>query len=308
MKTSIFLLGPLTAALAIAQEPVQTQTQTQTFEQRVVMTKTGGEGPVTADFVYAFSPAMAASFDKAVKNAPYSADAVSETVQVLADGNRIVNQNSSQLARDSQGRTMRRDKLGAVGAVTAARPTEITFINDPVANVNWVLEAATKTARKAVAHAAPAGTDHVQVFVKVPRPGSDTPAMVYSQVTKSESGAQMTQFSKVMKAPQQADKTESLGKRTIEGLECEGSKSTLTIPAGQVGNERPIEIVSERWYSPELQTTIYSKRSDPRMGETTYKLTNVQRGEPSRLLFEIPSDYTVKESQTMVGSKPKNDE
>jgi TonB family protein len=88
---------------------------------------------------------------------------------------------------------------------------------------------------------------------------------------------------------------ESLGKQVIEGVEAEGTRSTITIPAGAVGNERPIQMVSEKWYSPELQTVIMSKHSDPRFGETTYRLTNINRSEPARSLFEVPADYTVKE-------------
>ena len=67
----------------------------------------------------------------------------------------------------------------------------------------------------------------------------------------------------------------------------------MTIPAGEIGNEREINIVNERWYSPELQTVIMSKNSDPRMGETLYKLTNIKRGDPHPSLFQVPSDYTV---------------
>ena len=69
----------------------------------------------------------------------------------------------------------------------------------------------------------------------------------------------------------------------------------MTIPAGEIGNELPINIVSERWYSPELQTIVMTRRSDPRMGETVYRLTNINRSEPARSLFEVPADYTVKE-------------
>jgi hypothetical protein len=89
--------------------------------------------------------------------------------------------------------------------------------------------------------------------------------------------------------------TESLGKQNIEGVEAEGTRTTVTIPAGEIGNERPIEIVSERWYSDELQTVVMSRHSDPRFGENSYRLTNISRTEPARSLFEIPSDYTVKE-------------
>ena len=89
--------------------------------------------------------------------------------------------------------------------------------------------------------------------------------------------------------------TESLGKQMIEGIEAEGKRTVTTIPVGAIGNERAIEIVSESWYSPELQTVIMNKRTDPTAGETTYRLTNIRRGEPDASLFQVPSDYTVKE-------------
>ncbi len=88
---------------------------------------------------------------------------------------------------------------------------------------------------------------------------------------------------------------EQLGKQNIEGVEAEGTRTTVTIPAGEIGNERAIEIVSERWYSPELQLVVMTRHSDPRSGETTYKLTNINRAEPAKSLFEVPSDYTIKE-------------
>jgi TonB family protein len=88
-------------------------------------------------------------------------------------------------------------------------------------------------------------------------------------------------------------RNESLGKQAIEGVEAEGTRKTIEIPAGEIGNERPIEIVFERWYSPELQVVVMTKHSDPRFGETTYRLTNINRSEPARELFEVPADYTV---------------
>ncbi|MEP7075741.1 MAG: hypothetical protein ABI878_08010, partial [Acidobacteriota bacterium] len=95
-------------------------------------------------------------------------------------------------------------------------------------------------------------------------------------------------------------KKESLGTQNVEGVQAEGTRSTTTIPAGAVGNERPIEIVYERWYSKDLQMIIVSKHNDPRIGEQTYRLTNIVRGEPSSTLFSPPADYKVIES----GPKP----
>jgi hypothetical protein len=98
-------------------------------------------------------------------------------------------------------------------------------------------------------------------------------------------------FTKALPKPE----SEDLGTRTIEGLEAKGTRTTVTIPAGEMGNEKPLVIVTERWYSPELSTVVMSRHSDPRMGETTFRLTQVSRGEPDRSLFEVPADYTVKE-------------
>jgi hypothetical protein len=104
-------------------------------------------------------------------------------------------------------------------------------------------------------------------------------------------------------------KTESLGSQTIEGVTAEGTRSTLTIPAGEIGNTLPLEIVDETWYSPELQITVMTRHRDPRSGETTYRLTNLSRSEPDRSLFEVPSDYTVRENKMLPkGVKPTREE
>src|SRR5439155_25268202 len=88
-------------------------------------------------------------------------------------------------------------------------------------------------------------------------------------------------------------KKEELGTQTIAGVSAQGTRITHTIPAGQIGNERPITMVSEHWYSNDLQVMVMSKRSDPRFGDSTYTLTSIQRSEPSASLFQVPSDYTV---------------
>ncbi len=94
--------------------------------------------------------------------------------------------------------------------------------------------------------------------------------------------------------PQDEAKTESLGTQTMEGVLTEGKRTTRTIPAGRIGNTQPIEITSEVWYSPDLQVVVMSKHHDPRMGDTTYQLTGITRGEPDHSLFEVPPGYTVK--------------
>ena len=95
--------------------------------------------------------------------------------------------------------------------------------------------------------------------------------------------------------PRNEPKIEDLGQQTIEGVAATGTRKTITIPAGQIGNEQPISIVSENWYSPELKMTIVSKRNDPRVGETEFRLTNIQRGEPAASLFQVPAGYEVRD-------------
>jgi hypothetical protein len=94
-------------------------------------------------------------------------------------------------------------------------------------------------------------------------------------------------------ASQQFTKTDSLGSKTLEGVTAEGTRTTITIPAGQEGNEQAMQTVIESWYSPDLQTVVLSKRSDPRTGETVTRYTNISRTEPQHSLFEVPGDYKI---------------
>jgi hypothetical protein len=241
------------------------------------------------------------SFDgKVVKGAPYSAQAITESTRTLADGNRIRRETSASVYRDGEGRTRRDQELGAVGMFAmAGDPRKTVFINDPVAGVNYVLDPRTRTARKMPplrvmaspdAPAAP-GAPAPKVQVRVEEDVFTAPAPAPHVAVE---GPAMHDFH-VIGAPADKGATESLGKQTIEGVLAEGTRTVMTIPAGKIGNEQPIQIVWEKWYSPELQTVVLSKHSDPLVGETTYRLTNIVKGEPARTLFEVPSDYTVKE-------------
>jgi len=88
-------------------------------------------------------------------------------------------------------------------------------------------------------------------------------------------------------------KTEALGKQMIEGVNADGSRVTTTLDAGAIGNDRPIQLVNERWYSSELQMVVMTKHSDPRTGEETFRLTNVSRSEPGADLFQVPPSYQI---------------
>jgi len=210
---------------------------------------------------------------KVVKGAPFSAVATSETTQTLADGNHITRKTQTNLYRDSQGRFRREVTLPAIGPLTASgQPHSFVEISDPVAGTAYVLEPEQKVARQMPGHMAmgartkggPGGPDDV----------------VYRNFRESTKSIA---------------KTESLGAQAIDGISAEGTRTTRTIPAGEIGNENPITIVSERWHSADLQLVVKSTHSDPRFGDTTYTVTNIQRTEPDASLFTIPADYTVKE-------------
>ena len=281
------------------------------------------------------------SFDgKLVKDAPYSADAVTEMVQTLGDGNRIVRNTSAKIYRDSAGRTRREEAMKAVGpwAVSGETPIIIS-INDPVSGVHYSLNPNTKTANKMTAPQlrtfsadmkADAESRAAELKAKMKDKmkmkaanGAEPGAVVTGVVTETVNGAVTTAINGAVThdvaggvsgysistgdrgfawSSDAEVNRESLGKQTIEGVEAEGTRVTFTIPAGKIGNERPIVTVNERWYSPELQAIVMSKNSDPRMGETTYRLTNIVRSEPDPSLFQVPSDYTVKEGFGFGGS------
>jgi hypothetical protein len=227
-----------------------------------------------------------------VKGAPYSAQAVNEMVQVLADGNHITNTNSSTLYRDSQGRE-RREETSASGAVRSI------FITDPVEGVSYTLMPNSKVAHKNVQRTLAFNySSGSGAGAGAGRGGGNVTETRAFIMNDSGTGPETFFFTnQEVNTSKAKPAIEHLGTQTIEGVSAEGTRTTVTIPAGQIGNELPIVIVTERWYSPELQVTVMNKRSDPRTGTTTYKLTNVNRSEPSPTLFQVPSDYTVKEPE-----------
>jgi hypothetical protein len=227
---------------------------------------------------------------KLVKGAPYSADSVTEMVQTLADGTRITATSKGSVSRDSEGRTRREQTLGAIGPMFAdGKAPRHAFINDPVAGVHYVLELDEKIARKMPGTMGPdmPGPGQVMRFEKrVVMHGKDKAAVDEDVMFRTEDAADVKD---------DEARTESLGQQTIEGVTADGTRSVVTIPAGRIGNDRAIQIVSERWYAPQLQVVVLSRHSDPRFGETTYRLTNVSRDEPDAAAFAVPSDFTVKE-------------
>ena len=243
--------------------------------------------------------------NETVTGAPYSAEAITSVVQTLADGNRIVRESKADIARDRAGRTRREQGLSMFGPmINASEDLRHVQITDPETRTIIMLDTKNKTAHKMP-------TPNIRLMTKVmrgdttdtfeaavpppPPPPPPPPALAGIPSTLSVEGPTLF-YAAEGKAVMGKPKVEPLGKQFMEGVEAEGTRTTFTIPSGQIGNELPINIVSERWFSPELKVLVMSRQSDPRFGETTYRLTNISRGEPAPSLFEIPSDFTVEDA------------
>lgn len=215
----------------------------------------------------------------AVKNAPFSADEVTETTQVLADGNRIVTRRQGQYYRDSQGRTRVEHTLPAPELAGGEAPKMVT-ITDPVAHVSYSLDPNMQVAHKFSLEVTDPGTaamrDHIFKL-------------------KREAVAKNTATKNIEKKLNIDIQKESLGTQNIEGVIAQGTRSTQTIPAGSIGNERPIVSITESWYSPELQMTVLTRNSDPRYGETVHRLTNIHTGDPDPAIFTVPAGVKTQE-------------
>ena len=276
MKCAL-LLVLITASCAFAQE-----------KGNVIYT-TGAAGIVAAG-----------GFDGAsgpILGAPYSATITNESIQTLADGNRLVQTSTGSTARDSQGRTRQDTVLPPIGNLSAANAPHLIFIHDPIAQTSYTLNLTEKTAQKMPAlpplGGGTAGVGGTVVAMKVEGNGAPLPPPDAMATTVAASGPGVFFEKHLSTTGQDQGNTEDLGSETMEGVLVNGVRMTHTIPAGQIGNDRPITIVSEVWTSPDLKTVVYSKRSDPRMGEQTFRLTNIVRTEPSSSLFAVPADFKI---------------
>jgi hypothetical protein len=233
----------------------------------------GGRGPMSDDAM-AFLGFEAGLVGKTVTGAPFSATFSTQTTQALADGNQIQRNATGTFARDSSGRTRRDMTLPAIGPWSTAGQAapHVVFINDNVAGTQYMLETDRKIARQ------------MQRFRGGKHGGGPSPDADGEPPAGPEGVNNRRNVT-----------TTSLGTQMINGVQAEGTRVTHTIPAGAIGNANPIVITNERWYSSELQTVVMIKRSDPRMGTTTFQLTNIQKQEPDASLFQVPADYTLKQ-------------
>jgi hypothetical protein len=281
---------------------------------------------------------LTASSERLVKNSPFSAEAISESVQTLADGNRIVRSSTSRLYRNSEGR-FRREMAPGTGGVLGSLYTYgqgVTLL-DPVGGYRYMIDPNLKTTRQMVMKpsreitlvngtgvtvqgstidtsklreeikaAVAAGQNGVvvthndgkvaveQLKEEIKAVAAAAPAMVARAVTGqvlAETMGGVTAAFSLGTHSKWESRTEELGTQNIEGVDADGTRTITTIPAGAIGNERPIEITYEKWYSRDLQLVVMSKHNDPRFGEQTYRLTNIVRSEPDASLFTLPTGY-----------------
>jgi hypothetical protein len=258
-------------------------------ENNVVYQRTG---VVTAGAVASISASP-------VVGAPYSGTITNEMAQTLSDGTHITQTTTGTVARDSQGRTRQDAPLPMIGNLSAANAPHVVFILDPVTQVSYMLNLTDKTAQKMPAppmNLPNAAVGNEKLFLQMgpqvsvstggPMPMSppalmpQMPVMALQKIDISRNDAANTS-------------TEDLGSQTMEGVLVTGTRTTRTIPTGQIGNDAPIKIVTEVWTSPDLKTVVYSKRSDPRMGEQTFQLKNIVRAEPDPSLLSVPTGFTI---------------
>ncbi len=205
---------------------------------------------------------------KTVTGVPLTADIVVSHDNVLADGNRIHKETQTRLYRDSQGRIRREMTIEINTPTTGTVKRTMVMIKDPVSGKRYMLDPGNKTARElrmGRGHGRGAG------------PGGPPPDMA---------GAPTPPLGKSVQE-------QPLGTKSINGIQAEGVRVTRTIAAGEIGNAKPIEVVTERWYSSDLQLPVLISHTDPMMGTVTTTLTNVVRGDPDASLFQLPSDYKV---------------
>jgi len=227
-----------------------------------------------------------------------------EMVQTLSDGTHITQSTNGNVARDSMGRTRQDAPLPSFGNLSASNAPHIVFIQDPVAQVSYTLDLTNKTAQKMSAMPPQSGADagagvmaNGKFFVQMAAPGQVAAGGPVPPLPPPPGAAQpgvvMFQRTIIGDAESANATTEDLGSQAMQGITVTGTRTTLTIPKGQIGNDGPINIVTEVWTSPELKTVVYSKRIDPRMGEQTFQLTNISRLEPNPSLFAVPAGFIV---------------
>jgi hypothetical protein len=280
MQRTMFFLT-LFSSLLFAQSDLKQQAEAK--QQAEVRFQAGGGFNVVSDV-------------HTVLGAPYSATVVNESVQTLADGNRIVQKTTGTTARDSEGRTRNDAPLPSIGNMSPTGAAHLVFIVDPVAQASYTLNLDEKTAHvmgsKMLTASGP-GVPDVAAAKLLARASTLATSVIMPPPPPMGGGtlSVITSDKLDLDKARAESRTEDLGPQVIEGVNAQGVRTTRTISAGEIGNDKPIEIVTEVWTSSDLKTIVMSKRSDPRSGEQTFRLTNIVRSEPDPSLFTVPADF-----------------
>lgn len=227
---------------------------------------------------------------------PYTAEFKTTSVQTLANGATITHETTSAEARDSQGRTMNSTQQ----VQFAAGVPSFTFvnINDPVENtqIQWDSQQKKATITKMPPKDQRSGCwadneGHIRM--------SFGPRNVQSTITQAAAGAGLVHAATLpapvpMQTPRMPQPNrEDLGTETIQGLEAHGERWTTTMPAGQIGNDKPLVTTTETWISRDFGLIVRTIRDDPQMGKNTRELVSFTPGEPDLAVFQPPQDYEV---------------
>src|SRR3954471_10226632 len=256
--------------------------------------------------------------ERAIKAAPYSAETIVEGNQVLADGNRITQKTTGRVYRDSEGRTRREDdrKDGSVGISITDPVGGVASSHDPVNKIAWrtpmgatgaimgkldLVETERRKVELERTVTAADGTTRIErkeTQVSPTQADQEKAAVIAARGAGAGGGGRggggargegsMVARARVAEGP--------LEHKTIDGIAVEGHSTRTVIAAGQIGNEQPLTITNEEWRSPDLNVLVMTRHTDPRSGESTYRLTNIIRAEPDASLFMVPPDYTVKDT------------
>jgi hypothetical protein len=255
-----------------------------------------------------------------VKNAPFSADVITQYDRALDKGAHIHRESRGKVYRDSQGRMRTESEASTVQS--GSDKSERITINDPLQQIIIYLNPRNKTATilhfgdvgpTAVAKQkkpkekskisvgredpgigpdnigvppVPSGQANAPSNTSIPTPGAATSSME-ATIFSNNSGATIV----------------PLGTKNIEGVSATGTRTTRTINAGTMGNDRPIVSICDTWVSSDLKVTVLTETDDGQAGRSTMKLVNIVRSEPSAALFQVPADYTVTENASTTSAK-----
>ena len=243
--------------------------------------------------------------ERTITGSPFSGTEERRTTQTLGDGTVLDTSESNALYRDTEGRTRTERAVQGKTFITIVDPVAHTSVRlDPSTKTAWktsrgagfglvtpvpTTAAADKLAFEAglAAGMTTGGRGAAAAWTPVPTTPPDArvkAALDEYQKTYAETQARQNAASRT--------NAEDLGVLYQNGVPAQGTRTTVTIPVGQIGNNREIKVVNERWYSQDLQMTVKSINSDPRFGTTTYELKNISRSSPDATLFQIPGDYT----------------